>query len=251
VVNLCTSMFLLRVIIHSCKGSLFYIFGTKTEFMKSSLLSNTASLAIVPLRWLSFSQVATASYVPLAASFTPGKLTVIAQAGTSYYPALLYRFTQTSGVLPAWVQPGVGINLKASVTVSSRSLDLSSYYVVRSVDTVGGTYFDVDAPRSHEARSAVAFTQTLTVTNLDSGSGVVTVPLVSLIMQAQKAMFAASSGSVILAPAVDLTGAAPYSITLTSGGAEYEVSSQPCSKYDLSDWSVKWSTAGTLAVRFL
>jgi len=56
--------------------------------MKSSLLSNTASLGIVPLRWLSFFQTATATYVPLSAYFTPSKIQMLAQAGTSYYPAL-------------------------------------------------------------------------------------------------------------------------------------------------------------------
>ncbi len=218
--------------------------------MKSSLLSNTASLGIVPLRWLSFSQTATATYVPLSAYFTPSKIQVLAQAGTSYYPALLYRFSLTSGKLPAWIQPGVGINLKASVTVSSRSLDLSSYYVVRAVDTAG-TYFDVDAPRPHEARSAVAFTQTLAVTSLDNGSGSVSSPVVYLIMQAQRAMFSASAGSVTLAPVVDQNGLAPYSVTLTSGAGEYEVNSQPGSKFDLSDWSVIQNGSGTLSARFL
>ncbi len=58
--------------------------------MKSSLLSNTASLGIVPLRWLSFSQTATATYVPLAAYSTPSKIQVLAQAGTSYRPDLLF-----------------------------------------------------------------------------------------------------------------------------------------------------------------
>lgn len=225
--------------------------------MKTSLLSSTAALGIVPLSWNSFSQAATASYVPLAASFTPGFIQVIAAAGAGYYPDFTYRFYVGSGNLPAWIKPGAPLKIAASVSVTGTgtgaqavSQNLSDTYVVSNVDAAG-QYFDVPATRSNGSRDSVAFTTALAKTALDSGSGVVTTPLITLVIQAQIAFLVCTAGSITLAPAVDNAGAAPYSITLASTAAEYTISAQPGSKFDLEDWQLKTGTTGTLAVRFL
>ncbi len=207
-------------------------------------------MGLQPLRWNAFAQAAGASFAALAASFTPNKLQVLNQAGTGLYPAMTYRFSVTSGHLPAWVQPGAGVNIAASVTISGTSLTVSDDYIVKAVDP-SGLYFDVNAPRPHGGRDAVAITQTVAATNLDSGSGNVTAPLVSLVIQCQKAMLSASAGSVIIAPVVDAAGAAPYTVTLTPTSGEYEITGPNGSKFDLADWQVKQSGSGTLSVRFL
>lgn len=202
------------------------------------------------LRWLSFSQAATGSYAALAASFTPIQLQVISVGTSGNYKTFNYRFSITSGALPAWIQPGTAVNIAASVTVNGVSNNVSDAYVVRAIDPLG-LYFDVDGVRPHGSQDAVAFTQTFAATNLDSGSGVITTPLVSLLMQCQKAMLQCTAGSVLVAPVVDHAGNAPYTVTLAAGGSEYEITAQYGSKFDLSDLSIKQVGSGTLAIRFL
>jgi hypothetical protein len=219
-----------------------------TNFMKNMIPTPTGALNIAALRWNSFQQAAGANYAAISATLTPSAVQVINNAGTGYYPSMVYRF-YVAGTLPGWIQPGVGVIIAASVTVSGNSIKLSDDYVVKAVDP-SGTYFDVNAPRPNGSRDAAAFTATLAKTNLDTGSGGTVTPLVTLVAQCQKAMFKAASGTVIIAPTVAVGAAGDYEITLT-GTSEYEVTAQPGSKFDLSDWSVKQSGAGTLAVRFL
>jgi hypothetical protein len=223
--------------------------------MKNSLIGCTAGLAIQPLTWNAVALTTTsASYVSLAslATFTPNTLAVISQT-TSYYGYFLYRFAVTSGVLPAWIINGAAISVAASVTISGKSYTVSSEYIIQNVDS-NGLYFDVARPKVG-ASDAVELNTAFAATALDNGSGNVITPLVTLIMQAQKAMFQCTNGSVSIAPVVDHSGNAPYSIPLVplaTPGQEYEVTAQVASKFDLKDWYVKSTNAGssTLAIRF-
>lgn len=258
--------------------------------MKSSTLTSSAAAGLNPYRWNAFSMAAGPSYAPLAASWTPTTFACVADQGASSfpsgpYPNFKYRFSG-SGKIPAWIQPGVGLLISASVTnisiqadyspqpadtyyggsprfesgdpliqpvfpnPNNTSFNLSGAYVVKDI-APDGSYFEVVAPRPNGSRDAVAFSVGVTGT-IDSGSGAVPTPSLKLIIQCQKAMFSASSGNSIIAPAVDANGNAPYQVTLTSGGAEYEVTAQPGCKFDLADWQVKQSGgAATLAVRFM
>lgn len=235
--------------------------------MKSSLISSTSASGITPSRWNSFSQVATATYAPLTASFTPVNLQVIDQnasvpQGTAYpnkYASYGYRFSVAAGALPDWVQPGTPLKIAASVTLPNNavtpvneSITVSDFYVVVALDP-NGTYFDVNAPRPHGGGDAASITQLVAQTALDSGSGNIPAPLVTLVMQAQKAMFSATTGTVVLAPSVDHSGNAPYSVTLVNANPnpEYEITAPAGSKYDLADYQVKFLGIGTLAVRFV
>ena len=207
--------------------------------MKASNLTATAALGIIGLRWLSFTQANPGgSYVALGASITPTHVAVISLNGSPAYPSFAYRFTAAS--LPSWIKPGSPVKIAASVTLSSNSIDISGYYIVSAIS---GSTFTVVVPREGSR-----ITMAVASTALDSGSGKVATPLVSLVMQCQKAMLKASSGSVTIAPAVGSTGAADYEVSLDTNSGEYEVTSQPGSKFDLADWSVKGT--GTLAVRF-
>lgn len=217
--------------------------------MNSSILtSSAADNGLTPLRWLAFTQAAGNNFTPLAASFTPNTVTAVAQEGGAY-PGFAYQFG-VAGTLPAWVQPGVGVNVQASVTVSGSSLNLSSCFIVKSVDP-NGSYFVVNAPSPFGARDAVAITTALSQTNLDNGAGQVPAPTVSLIMQAQKVMFGATGGAVTVAPVVDAAGNAPDAETVAPGGGQYEVTAPPGFKFDLADWSVKSTAGGTLYARFI
>jgi len=166
----------------------------------------------------------------------------------------------------------------ASVTVTSASYNLSRLYQVLAVDP-SGLWFDVAAPSTDLVIAAVAnalpassatltssqtgqlsLTPTvaaslnptvLAATAVDSATGWVPSPQVSLSLHMQKAMIQASSGTVQLAPVVDAAGNAPYSITVTGGSAgEYELTDLDGDKTDLSTWQVKYVSSGTLAVRF-
>lgn len=218
--------------------------------MKASILTSTAALGgLTPLSWNSFSQAGTGSYVSLSALFVPATITVAPQEGSGRYPNFYYQFGVSAGVIPAWIKPGVGVSVVASVTIGGVSYDVSNAYIVKSIDTVNGAYFIVNAPSPSGGRNAVALTQSVSSTNLDNTSGAQPNPAVSLIMQAQKAMFGASVGSVTIAPVVDHNGGAPNSEVLTSGQAEYEVDAPTGAKFDLADWS--FTGTGTLYVRFL
>lgn len=219
--------------------------------MSASILTSSAALnGLTPLRWNAFSQLATNAFAALSASFVPATVTVYPQAGQGPYPDFAYEFG-VAGMLPPWVQPGVGLAVNASVTVGRTSFDLSSHYIVKAIDTAGGTYFVVNGPSPSGARDVTALTQQLAQTNLDNGGGTVTSPTVSLIMQAQKAMFGCSNGSVVIAPVVDFAGNAPDAETVTAGTGQYEITAPTGMKFDLSDWRVKSATGGTLFVRFL
>jgi hypothetical protein len=228
-------------------------------------------MGLTPLRWNSFSQAATAAFVPLAASFVPLNIQVIDQnnpaapptwpTGLAYpnkYASWGYRFSVAAGTLPAWVQPGTALKIAASVTLPNNatvpvneSFTVSDFYVVVALDPLG-TYFDANAPRAGSGFDASAITQLVAQTALDNGAGNVPTPLVNLLIQAQKVMFSASVGSVILAPSVTPAGVAPYSITVTAGQGEYEADAPLGAKFDLADWQVKQGGAGsTLTVRFL
>lgn len=207
---------------------------------------STTTLGLIQLRHNGFSQAGTASFAPLAATFTPVNFQVIQLAGGGC-PSFIYRFSITSGKLPAWVIVGAVVVISASVTISGVSQNLTEVYAVRSVDA-SGMYFDVNGVRPHNGLDATAFTQAVAQTALDSGSGLVTTPLVSLSLHAQKVMFQATGGTLTLAPVVDASGNAPYAITLLAG-SEYEKVSQPGSKIDLADWQVKGNGA-TLSVCF-
>src|SRR6266568_3858890 len=101
--------------------------------MNASLLTSSTTLnGLMPLRWNAFSQPATNVFMPLAASVVPVNITVFPQAGAGKYPDFAYQFG-VAGILPAWVQPGIGINLKASITINGLSLNLSSYFIVKSI----------------------------------------------------------------------------------------------------------------------
>lgn len=218
--------------------------------MRASILTSSAALnGLTPLRWNAFAQTATGAYAPLAASFTPNNLTVYAQEGAGKYPGFAYQFGVT-GALPPWVQTGAGIWVKASVTLSGTSLNLSSYYIVKSVDAAG-TYFVVNAPSPLGARDVTAINRPLAQTNLDNGSGVVPAPLGSLVLQCQKAEFTCTTGSVVIASVVDAAGNAPDAETLTAGQGQYEIAAPTGIKFDLADWRVKTAAAGTLCVRFI
>jgi hypothetical protein len=217
---------------------------------KRGNLTNSGALSLQSLRFVSFSQAATGSFVSLGANFTPVNITVLQDNGTGKYGGFYYQFDVASAVLPEWVQPGVGLKIVASVTISGTSYDVSGYYIVDALDP-SGHYFQVRNPSGRN--NAASFTQTLVQTALDSGSGAEGTPLVSLITQFQKAMFQASAGTVLLAPSVDASGNAPYSISLTplsGSGAEYEITAPWGAKFDLADWSIKESGSGTLTVRF-
>jgi hypothetical protein len=224
--------------------------------MKASNLTSTGSLGLTPLQWNAFSQVATGTYSPLSASFTPGYVQVLNEANGSNYPCFFYRFYVASGNLPAWIQPGAGLKIAASVTVtgtgtgmSAVSQNLTDTYVVADVDAAG-QYFDATAIRSHGSRDAVAFTSALAKTALDSGSGAVTTPLVTLVIQCQQVVMVATAGTVNVAPVVDHAGNAPYSVALTPGGGQFSISAQPGSKFDLEDWQIQTGTSGTISVLF-
>lgn len=200
--------------------------------------------------WNAFSQVATSAFVALGASFTPGFIQVVSSGTSSQYGQFLYRIFVPSGVLPAWVQPGAAVKIAASVTIAARSYDFSDTYTVRNVDS-GGTYFDVNP---HSGGDAVAFSQLIAKTAVDSGAGAQPTPLVNLDVKCQKAMLQCTAGTVIVAPVIDHSGNAPYSITLTplaTGGQEYDKTVFDPDKFDLADWYVKYSGSGTLTVCFL
>jgi hypothetical protein len=214
--------------------------------MNASILTSSAALnGLTPLRWNAFSQAATGNFAPLAVSFMPAQVTVFAQQGAGRYPSFAYQFNVYAGSpLPPWVQAGTGVLVNASVTVNGKSINLSSHYIVKNADPMGN-FFVVNAPSPSGSRDAGAFTQPLAQTNLDNGAAV------SLVMQAQKAMFGCSNGSVVIAPVVDAAGNAPDGETITAGQAEYEITAPTGCKFDLADWQVRSDNGGTLFVRFL
>ena len=189
-----------------------------------------------------------ASYVPISASFTPSAISVTAQGGNaSYYGEWVYNIYIGSGVLPAWMRPGTPIQLNASTTISGRSYNISDDYVVTSVDS-SGTFFTVLAPRPSGGKDAAALNQALTKQNLDSGAGAVKSPSVNLILQCQKVLFQAISGSVTVASSVDANGNAPVSYP-QSVGVTFERTAPTGAKFDLADWYV--TGTGTLGVDFM
>lgn len=256
--------------------------------MKSSILTSTAVAGLAPYRWNAFSMAAGANFAPLAASWTPTNFQCLADQGagsfpSGSYPNFKYRFSG-AGKIPAWIQPGVGLLISASVTdltiqagyspqpndvyyggspryeagdpviqpigPNNTSFNISGAYVVKDI-APDGSYFEVIAPRPNGSSDTVAFTQGVTGT-IDNGSEAVPTPSVNLVIQCQKAMFSAASGNAIIAPVVDANGNAPYSVTIAAGGPEYEITAPPGCKFDLADWQVKQSGgAATLAVRFL
>jgi hypothetical protein len=212
--------------------------------MNTSLLTSTAALGLTPLRWNAFSQANPgASYVPLAASFTPTRFEAVVQLGSSSYLSLAYRFW-ADGSQPAWVKPGTGLCISAGVTINGTTLDLSGSYLVKSV-SAEGKYFEVNAPSPNGVRDAVSLNQPLGQMTFADSPAV----SVALLLQAQKAMLCASEGTVSVAPVVDGGSKAPYSVSLTAGNSEYELTAQTGSKFDLGDWLV--SGSGTLSVRFI
>jgi hypothetical protein len=225
--------------------------------MKSSLLTTTAGLNLLPLTWNAFAQVATGTFTNLTASIVPTNLIVAAQNGIVNNPNLSYTFP-VPVPMPAWIQPGVTVKVAMSVASGNGvSLDISGYYVVKAFNASSAANhntFTVDAPSSQGGRDAVAITKAGSYNNDSSVGGIVTNPLISLIAECQKAVFKATTGTVTLTPSVDSTGAAPYPTTLVAGQIpeqEYEIDTQPGSKLDLGDWSVMTCSAGTLAVRFI
>ena len=218
--------------------------------MKSSILTSAGAAGLIPLQWNAFSVAAGASYAPFAATITPTSVQVIAAEGAGYYPNFKYRFVVAPNI-PAWIKPGVGLFISASVTLNGTSYNSEDTYVVKNIDQVSSGYFEVDAPSPNSSRDAVAITQAVAATNVDSGSGAVPSPAVNLVIQAQQALVQVSVGTALIAPIVN-NGTAPYAISLTTTSAEYLISAPAGSKFDLADWQVKQSGgAATVNVRFI
>lgn len=218
---------------------------------KRGNLTNTGAQGLQSLRFVSFSQAATSSYVALGASFIPVNITVIQQdvgSGNAGYASYLYQFDMGgSVVLPAWAQQGIGIRIIASVTISGISYDVSGFYIIENRAANGQSIqLRVQSGRGN----AGSLTSALTQTALDTSGGKQNSPTATLITQFQKAMFQASAGSVLLAPSVDEAGNAPYSVTVTTTSGEYEITAPVGAKFDLADWQIKQSGSGTMTVRF-
>jgi hypothetical protein len=227
--------------------------------MKSSLLTTTSALGLTPLTWVSFTLPGVgASWQSIGANFQMGfaaTVAVAAKQGMGQYPNMSYTITPNniSYPCPAWMIPGQTIKLALSVATPQRSVDISGYYVVKSV-AANGLSFVVNAPSASGGLGPAALTIPGKYTCDALGGGVVGTPAFTLITQCQKVVFKATAGTVVIAPNVDATGVAPYPTTLVSGQSpeqEYVHDAQPGSKFDIGDWSVMSSNSGNLAVKFI
>jgi hypothetical protein len=204
----------------------------------------SASLGLQGLVWNSFSAATTNSaYAKIAPpSQVVTNLTTVLGASKAGASQLILGVS--SGVLPAWIIPGAAV----AINVTYGGISYIFGQVVREVTATTLTL-------AMNPMSDTTFSTALANVSLDAVGGAV-VNTVTLIIQAQKAMFSVLSGAggnVNLAPVADSNGANPgYFVTITAGGSEYEVTAQPGSKFDIGAWWAQ-SSAGTvnLTCRFL
>lgn len=215
--------------------------------------ASSAGLGLTALRWNAFIMAATsAKLIPIVPpSFVVAQITTTLGAegmAVAQYKFIVNGSRSSPAVIPAWCVPGAGVSI--NVTVGGVPIVFSG--IVKDIDTTSGLYFTI-SPSSNQ--QAMSITTAWTNQNLDAiATGIVN--SVTLLIQCQKAMLSVASnagGNVTIAPVADVNGANPnYTVTLTAGGSEYEITAPFGAKFDLADWFVQ-SSASTvnLQIRFL
>jgi hypothetical protein len=185
---------------------------------------------------------ALATLTTLPATNTP--INGLANVGAT--PASNYsrwRFYFANAVYaPSWLKPGAAVAITGNTSNANGNVALNIATTVMTVDPAG-TYFEVAVKNS-------LLTSQLTADVLQN------TPLVTLIIEAQKVVFATPAGntdSVIVSDGADINGVSQgWSQAIPAGNAGYDYAPVTGAKFNLGDWFVKSNSgAQTIMIRFL